>query len=199
MNDGAEALHLENRHTGEKLRLRRFERDGVVCLELSGSLPGRSQGPPLHIHHAQEEEGKVVSGTLSFNLAGRETTAGPGSAARFPAGQAHRWWNDGDETLVFEGTTTPAVDLDRYLHAVFEVMNAGPPERPPLFAMAHVAWRHRKTQSVLLAPRPIQAVVLPLVVFVGAILGRYRGNDWPGAPARSLEAPLVAKKGRIDR
>ena len=191
MTDGADALHLENRHTGEKLRLRRFERDGVVFLELSGSLPPRRQGPPLHIHHAQDEEGRVISGRLSFVLDGRAATAGRGASARFPAGKAHRWWNDGDETLVFEGTARPAVDLDRYLHAVFDVLNAGTPDRPPLFPMAHVAWRHRKTQSALLVPRPIRTVVFPLVVFVGTLLGRYRGDDWPGAPNRSREAPLT--------
>ena len=189
-----DALHLENRHTGEKLRIRRFEKDGVVCLELSGTVPPRGQGPPLHIHHAQDEEGSVIAGTISFALEGRETKAGRGSSVLFPAGKVHRWWNDGDEPLVFEGTASPAVDLDTYLHAVFEVLNAGPSDRPPLFSMAHVVWRHRKTQQVIIAPRAIQAVMIPLVVFVGTLLGRYRGDGWPGAPGRAREAPFVESR-----
>ncbi|HEX4823562.1 MAG TPA: cupin domain-containing protein [Candidatus Polarisedimenticolaceae bacterium] len=183
-------LQIENRHTGEKLKLRRVARDGVVSLELSGTLPPKRKGPPLHIHHAQVEEGTVVSGTISFILDGKVSTAATGAAARFPAGSVHRWWNGGDDELVFAGTASPAVDLDRYLHSVFDVLNAGTAERPPLFYMAHVAWRHRKTQEVILAPRPVQAVMLPLIVFVGTILGRYRGDDWPGAPGRAREAPL---------
>ena len=31
----------------------------------------------------------------------------------FPRGSIHRWWNDGNEPLVFEGYVRPAVDLDR--------------------------------------------------------------------------------------
>jgi hypothetical protein len=40
------------------------------------------------------------------------------------------------------------VDLDRYLQAVFEVMNAGPEGRPSLFYIAHAALRHRDTQAM---------------------------------------------------
>ena len=93
----------------------------------------------MHIHWAQDEEGRVVSGTLSAVLNGRQITAGPGQSVSFPRGAAHRWWNDADEPLHFEGYARPVVDLDRYLQAVFEVMNAGSEERPPLFYIAHVA------------------------------------------------------------
>ena len=111
-------------------------------------------------------------------------------------GSAHRWWNGGDETLVFEGVAKPVVDLDVYLAAVFEVINSGPKNRPPLFYMAHLAWRHRKTTAVLLAPRWVQAIVVPVIVLVGTVLGRYRGTEWPGCPARCTAAPLAdAREG----
>lgn len=35
----------------------------------------------------------------------------------------------------------------------------------------------------------MHALVLPLVVFVGTILGRYRGTDWPGCPVRCTGLP----------
>jgi hypothetical protein len=85
--------------------------------------------------------------------------------------------------------------LDRYLQAVFDVMNAGPDGRPPLFYLAHVALRHRHTQAVLIMPRPIQAVLFRALVAIGAVLGRYRGNDWPGCPVRCLGAPDSAFNG----
>jgi mannose-6-phosphate isomerase-like protein (cupin superfamily) len=47
-------------------------------------------------------------------LNGRQIQVGVGESASFPAGSVHRWWNDGEETLVFEGHAGPAVDLDRY-------------------------------------------------------------------------------------
>ena len=83
------------------------------------------------------------------------------------------------------------VDLDRYLQAVFEVMNAGPPGRPPLFYMAHVSHRHRATQNALILPIPVQRIVFPIVVGLGKLLGKYKGIDWPGCPNRCTGAPVV--------
>jgi hypothetical protein len=71
-------------------------------------------------------------------------------------------------------------------------MNAGPEGRPSLFYIAHAALRHRDTQALLIMPRPIQAVLFRVIVAVGTLLGRYRGTDWPGCPARCLGAPTVA-------
>jgi len=186
-----DARVLHNRHTGETLAMRRIRRDRQVWLELKGTLPARQQGPPLHVHHQELEEGRVIAGTLAASLDGRELQVPAGGAAAFPIGSVHRWWNGGDDTLVFEGYAKPAIDLDVYLQAVFEVLNSGPANRPPLFYMAHVAWRHRRTQEIRLAPRWVQAVVFPAVVLLGALLGRYRGTDWPGCPARCSAAPLA--------
>lgn len=44
-------------------------------------------------------------------------------------------------------------------------------------------------EAVLILPRPIQAVLFRVLVAVGTLLGRYRGSDWPGCPARCLGAP----------
>ena len=93
---------------------------------------------------------------------------------------------------MFRGVATPAVDLDRFLQALFEVLNSRPAGRPPLFYLAHVLHRHRKTQTTLNMPRPLQSVLLPIVVFVGTLLGMYQGNAWPGCPTRCLGAPHLA-------
>ena len=192
----APPLILENRHTGERLALRRVARGTEVWLELKGSLPAGRQGPPMHVHFAEDEEGRIKSGTLSAVIEGRELTARPGESTSIPKGAAHRWWNAGNEPLVFEGYARPVVDLDRYLQAVFDVMNAGPDGRPPLFYLAHVALRHRRTQAVLIMPKPIQAALFRVLVAIGSLLGRYRGDDWPGAPSRCLGAPLATDGGR---
>jgi len=137
---------------------------------------------------------RVTAGTLSAVVNGRQIQVRSGETASFPAGSVHRWWNDGEDLLVFAGEVRPVADLDRYLQAVFDVLNSGPADRPPLFYMARAAWRHRRTQTVLFMPRPLQTIVLPLIVLAGTILGRYRGNDWPGSPERVREVPLVAEE-----
>jgi mannose-6-phosphate isomerase-like protein (cupin superfamily) len=194
-NDATESTGwkvLHNRHTGEHLALRRIVRDGQLCLELKGALPPRQEGPPLHMHFREDEVGTVIAGTLSAEVDGRVIQVEAGGTAPLPKGSAHRWWNAGDEPLVFEGVTKPLIDLDVYLEAAFDVLNAGPANRPPMFYMAHLAWRHRKTQAVLFAPLWLQKVLVPAIVVVGTILGRYRGTNWPGCPDRREAAPLRA-------
>lgn len=184
-------LTLVDRHTGERLELRRIVLDGQPALELRGSLPARADGPPLHVHSAEAEFGTVTAGRITGIVDGRRFEAGPGESLEFPAGSPHRWWNEGDETLEFVGYARPLMDLDRYLQAVFEVVNAGPPGRPSLVYMAHALRRHRQTQRVLIMPRPIQALVFTLAYWVGRLTGAYRGTDWPGCPDRCSGAPLA--------
>jgi mannose-6-phosphate isomerase-like protein (cupin superfamily) len=185
-------LTIRNRHTGEVLRLRRVIRGGELCLELHGSVPARRPGPPLHIHYQENEEGMVVRGTLSVELDGRRMEIKAGETALLPAGLPHRWWNDGDEPLVFEGVARPLADLDQYFQEAFDVLNNGSADRPPIFYMAHLAWTHRRTQVVLFAPVWLQKVIVPAIVAVGTVLGRYRGTDWPGCSARCRAVPREA-------
>ena len=192
MQAKAPALTIEVKHTGERLTLRRVRTaTGVEELHLFGTLPPHRQGPPLHIHFAEDEHGEVISGVLSASLGGKIFQVEAGGHARFPLGSKHRWWNDGDKELVLQGVATPAVDLDRYLQALFEVINAGPKRRPPMFYMAHVLHRHRHTQLALVIPRPVQRVLFPIIIFLGSVLGKYRGTDWPGCPTRCTGAPLT--------
>lgn len=184
-------LRLVNRHTGEVLELLRRRHDGELLLDLRGTLPARREGPPRHIHHLEDEVGTVTAGTLSAEVGGQRIDAGPGQSVRLPRGVPHRWWNEGDVPLAFEGQVRPVADLDRYLQAIFEVMNAGPRNRPPLFYLAHAALRHRRTQTVLVMSRPLQAVVFRVAVVLGTLLGRFRGDQWPGCPTRCVGAPTV--------
>jgi len=190
-----QALTLELRHTGERLTLRRIKTDnGVEELRLTGSLPAHRQGPPLHVHFEEDERGEVVSGTVSALVDSTLLVIKAGESGHFPKGIAHRWWNDGDEELMLRGVVTPAVDLDRYLPALFDVLNAGPPNRPPIFYMAHVIYRHRKTLLALVVPRAVQRILFPIVVLLGTVLGKYRGTAWPGCPSRCSGAPLASQE-----
>jgi quercetin dioxygenase-like cupin family protein len=182
-------LQLENRHTGETLRLRRIRDRGQVALEMEGQAPPHGAGPPLHIHVTQHEEGAVLSGVLSGRVGGRTVTFRAGEQLVFPAGVPHSWWNDGDEPLRFKGRAVPAADLDQFLQAVFAIANAGTAGRPSVFHMAHLLYRHRHTQSLAVIPVWLQRIVLPAVVVIGRVLGKYPPGGWPGAPGSCLGAP----------
>jgi mannose-6-phosphate isomerase-like protein (cupin superfamily) len=184
---------LKNRHTGEVLRMRRVrDADGQVILVLEGSLPPHSSGPPLHVHFQEHEHGHVAAGTLGAIVGDKKITVQAGEPADLPAGVPHRWWNAGEEMLEFNGRVVPVVDLDRYLQAIFAVINASNSGRPSLFYLAHILRRHRHTQELRAMPVVIQRVVFPAVLLIGRILGKYRGDNWPGSPASCTGAPETA-------
>jgi hypothetical protein len=185
-------LKLENRHTGEILRMRRV-RDGAgqIVLTIEGSLPPRMSGPPRHVHFHQREEGTVKAGSLGAHVGSEKIVVPVGGSAVFPAGVVHSWWNAGEDLLELSGRSIPAVDLDHFLQALFAVLNASESGTPSVFYLAHVLWRHRHTQAVMTPPAPIQRVVFPIVLLVGRILGKYRGASWPGSPESCTGAPLV--------
>ena len=72
-------LKVQNRHTGETLRLRRVrDAAGQIVLNIDGSLPPRASGPPPHVHFHQREEGSVKAGTL-----GAQGRSGDGATQQF--------------------------------------------------------------------------------------------------------------------
>jgi hypothetical protein len=141
------------------------------------------------VHFHEREQGKVTAGTLGAQVGTEKIIVPAGEVAVLPAGTPHRWWNAGDDLLEFSGQVIPAVDLDRYLQAVFAVLNASGSGRPSIFYLAHVLWRHRHTQAVMVPPPAIQRIVFPLVLLLGRILGKYRGDSWPGSPESCIGAP----------
>ena len=187
-------LKIENRHTGEILRMRRVRQaDGQVILMLEGTLPAHSGGPPLHVHFQEHEQGDVAAGTLGAVVGNHEITAQTGEPVDLPAGIPHRWWNAGEDLLEFNGRVVPVVDLDRYLQAIFAVVNASKSGRPSFFYLAHILKRHRHTQELRAVPVAIQKIIFPVVLFIGHVFGMYRGDDWPGSPASCNGAPEVAE------
>jgi len=183
-------LKLENRHTGEILRMHRVrEANGQVILILEGALPPHSSGPPMHVHFQEHEQGRVVAGTLGAIVGNKKITVQAGEPVDLPPGIPHRWWNAGEDLLEFNGRVVPVIDLDRYLQAIFAAVNASRSGRPSLFYLAHILRRHRQTQELKAVPVAIQKIVFPVVLLIGHILGKYRGDNWPGSPASSTGAP----------
>src|SRR5687768_1746437 len=57
-------------------------------------------GPPMHVHHLQEEALTVQEGRIGYQVfGGPERFAGPGETVVFKPGVAHRFWNAGESDL----------------------------------------------------------------------------------------------------
>ena len=124
-------------------------------------------GPPMHVHHLQEETLTVERGTMGWQRARRGGASRPQSARRpsFAPGEAHRFWNAGDDELVCVGFIRPPDNVEYFLTKVFELTRANGGKRPrdvrrrlpPGRATAPSSgWRT--------SPAPVQRVVFPIVV-----------------------------------
>lgn len=138
-------------------------------------------GPPMHVHHLQEEALTVVQGRMGFQRpGGPPRLAGEGETVVFAAGDAHRFWNAGDGELHCTAYIKPAGNAEYFLSAVFESQkrNGG---RPSLLDVAFLARRYRSEFTMLEIPLLAQRIAFPLLVVIGRLLGRY--GKYADAPA----------------
>ncbi len=131
-------------------------------------------GPPMHVHPHQEEALTVLEGRIGYRRPGEpERFAGPGQTATFRAGEAHRFWNAGEGVLRCRGYVEPAGNFEYFLGAIFESQKRNGGSRPDIFDAAFLVWRYRSEYRLVGIPRPVQRVVFPILVAIGALLGRY--------------------------
>jgi quercetin dioxygenase-like cupin family protein len=162
-NGGGERLAFHRRvpgATGDRLEGENFVQPGA--------------GPPMHVHYLQEEALTVVSGKIGFQRPGQpEQFAGPGQQVVFKAGDAHRFWNAGDDVLHCTAYIEPADNIEFFLGELFASTARNGGSRPGLFDMAYLLTRYRSEFSLLAIPAIVQRVVFPVVAAIGHALGKY--------------------------
>jgi quercetin dioxygenase-like cupin family protein len=149
-------------------------------MEVTNSVsPGA--GPPMHVHHIQEESITVESGTMGWQRQGaEEQIAHAGETVTFAPGEMHRFWNAGDDELVGSGYVRPPDNLEYFLSQIFASMRATGGKRPRMFDVAYLLTRYRSEFGMAVPPPPVQRVLFPIVVAVGRLFGRQR--RFAGAP-----------------
>jgi quercetin dioxygenase-like cupin family protein len=169
-NGGGERLVFRARRRDEQGEF--LEGDNVVA-------PGA--GPPMHVHHLQEESLTVERGTMGYQRLGEaEQVAGPGETVTFPPGDAHRFWNAGDDELICTGVIRPPDNVEYYLTEIYASMRRTGGKRPRLFDAAYLERRYRTEFATLVVPAPVRRLVFPAVVAMGRLLGMHR--RFAGAP-----------------
>ena len=173
--------HTIDNGAGEQLTfvaVRRDERGEYIDLRNSVA-PGA--GPPMHVHHLQEEGLTVERGTIGYQSEGGTVqTAGPGESVTFAPGEAHRFWNAGDDELVCTGFVRPPGNLEYFLTEMYDSMRRNGGDRPGLFDGAYLGHRYRTEFAMTEIPAPVRRFVFPVIAAVGRLLGRHR--RFAGAP-----------------
>ena len=166
--------HTIENGAGERLTfLRRVPGTTGDRLEVENVVkPGA--GPIMHVHHYQEEALTVLQGRIGYQRLGEPAKlAGQGESVMFRAGEAHKFWNAGEEDLRCMGYIEPADNVEYFLAAIFESQKRSGGARPNPFDAAFLARRYRSEFGMVEIPAPVQRFVFPVLVAVGRLLGRY--------------------------
>jgi len=166
--------HTIDDGAGERLTfLRRISGPAGDRLEVENVVtPG--SGPPMHVHHYQDEVVTVRTGRIGYQRLGEPPQfAGPGETVAFKAGEAHRFWNAGQENLVGAGYIEPADNIEYFLGALFESRKSSGGVRPNPLDVAFLIRRYRSEFGLAAVPAFVQRLLFPILVAIGTLTGRY--------------------------
>ena len=88
-------------------------------------------GPPLHLHHVQDEWWYILEGQFLFEVDGEQIHAGPGDTVFAAKGTAHTFQNIGKTNGHTVVTVVPG-GLDLFFEEVLEVTQPGAEPDPTL-------------------------------------------------------------------
>lgn len=88
------------------LRLHGRDTGGIVSVVESHDLPGG--GPPLHIHHREDETFQILAGEYEWTVGGETFVAQPGTTIFAPRGVPHTYRSLGKTPGRLMCTITPA-------------------------------------------------------------------------------------------
>jgi quercetin dioxygenase-like cupin family protein len=178
--------HTIENGAGERLTFLRRVRGRTGDRVEGENVVAPGAGPPMHVHHYQEEALTVQQGRLGYQRLGEpERFAGPGETVVFAAGEAHRFWNAGDEDLRCAAYIEPADNVEYFLTEIFASTKRQGGTRPGLLDAAFLTRRYRSEFAMLEIPAAVQRFIFPVQVAVGRLLGRY---------ARFADAPEPVRR-----
>jgi hypothetical protein len=80
---------------------------------------------PGHVHPKQESGATVISGSLVFEVKGKERRVEPGESISIPPDTPHRFWNEGDEDAHSVQFFKPALDIASFFETFFALAQQG--------------------------------------------------------------------------
>ena len=181
---------LVNAVTGERIViLATAHETGGERFEADRFIPPDASPYPEHIHPRQESVITVVRGVCGLKLDGEVRAALPGERFVVPAGQRHKFWNAGGDTLHLRVEKRPALESsERLLVALFDLAAAGQTDArgmPSLLQQAVMLPAYADATRLISPPWALQRALCTLL----GPLARARGYT-PLPAARVPEASL---------
>jgi len=166
---------IENPITGERLTFIKTasDTDGeVTVVEVTVRPDGFVAA--AHVHPKQTEIFRVVSGRMGAKLDRKKLEAGPGEVLTIEPGVAHKFWNVGEEDLVFVAEVRPSLEWESLIETMYSLAADGKTSKkgmPNPFRLAVIANAHFDVVQLPVIPAWVQKAALAM----GAPLGRALG------------------------
>jgi mannose-6-phosphate isomerase-like protein (cupin superfamily) len=166
---------IVNPVTGERLvfELTSRDTDGEYTLFDTYVEPGGFVAS-AHVHPYQTEIFTVVAGTLGVKRGREKLELGAGEIAMIDPGQAHKFWNAGEETLHFRAEVRPSLEFESLIETMFSLAAEGKTNKkgmPGPLRLAVIANHHFDVVRLPRIPHALQKMAL----VPGALLGRAVG------------------------
>ena len=174
---------IVNPVTGERLvfELTSRDTDGEYTLFDTYVEPGGFVAS-AHVHPYQTEIFTVVTGTLGVKRGREKLEFGAGEIAMIDPGQAHKFWNAGEETLHFRAEVRPSLEFESLIETMFSLAADGKTNKkgmPGPLRLAVIANHHFDVVRLPRIPHALQKMAL----VPGALLGRAVGYTPTYEPA----------------
>lgn len=109
---------------GDEIRIKISSRDTNGAFAVAEDFTPPNAGPPLHLHHEQDEWWYVLDGEFLFEVDGEKIHAGPGFTVFAPRGSRHTFQNVGSKPGRTIVTVVPG-GLDLFFEEIDSTVPAG--------------------------------------------------------------------------
>ena len=166
---------LYNPVTKERMRFLKTaaETDGEYALIELRAEPGAVVAA-AHVHPSQTETFEILAGRFAAKVGGETIEAGPGDVVVVGAGKPHKWWNAGEDELVFRTEIRPAQQFERLIETMFSLAADGKTSKkgmPNPLRLAVIANAHVADVALPKVPVWMQKAALAMGAPVGRLLG----------------------------
>ena len=127
-----------------------------------------------HVHPHQTETFEVISGTLGAKIGGKAVEAKSEGVVVIEPRVSHKWWNAGEDELVFRAEVRPALQFEQLIETMFGLAADGKTNRkgmPNPLRLAVIARQHFDDVRLPFPPAWMQRTGLALGAPVGRVLG----------------------------
>lgn len=165
---------LKINKNGETLTITKSgtETNGLITEFEGTDEPGI--GPPMHVHFKQEEMVKVTKGKMRVKTLTKEFSLVEGQEYLFAPGEAHQFWNEGDETLHYKGYVKPSNNYEYFIKHIYQSANKANDDKPGPFDAAFLLTKYKSEMDMLVIPKPVKSILFPIFLAIGKVTGKYK-------------------------